>query len=304
MGAGVSVAEVPRRPDRRASGLLVAVVVFRDHDRTVAGRRRRGGWPPTWASRPPPRCPRRGSARRDVDPDGRADETVVITSLARTDVDATITVMPGGEDQPVSRTVPVDGASRNGACRRRARDAGAGRDRRDRRRPGRGRTIRGGDDVAIEPCARDRTDWYFASGTTVRGTQQDLALFNPFGDDAIVDVAFLTDTGVLEPDPVQGGGRAAPLAPRHPGARPRAPPGRRRRPRAHAPAGSSPSAAGLRRHAARGRRRDGVSLSVGAAQPAHVVRCRSARPATAPTHGRWPTWLADVDRRGRGGAPR
>ena len=48
------------------------------------------------------------------------------------------------------------------------------------------------------------TDWYFAGGTTVRGTQQFLALFDPFGDDAIVDVSFVTDTGVLEPAQVQG----------------------------------------------------------------------------------------------------
>ena len=52
-------------------------------------------------------------------------------------------------------------------------------------------------DLAVEPCARDAsTDWYFANGTTVRGAQQFIVLFNPFGDDAIVDVSFLTDGGV------------------------------------------------------------------------------------------------------------
>ncbi len=63
----------------------------------------------------------------------------------------------------------------------------------------------GQDDLAVEPCARDAaTDWYFANGTTVRGAQQFIVLFNPFGDDAIVDISFLTDTGVLEPDQTQG----------------------------------------------------------------------------------------------------
>jgi hypothetical protein len=38
----------------------------------------------------------------------------------------------------------------------------------------------------------------------VRGSQQFLVLFNPFGDDAIVDISFVTDTGVMEPDPTQG----------------------------------------------------------------------------------------------------
>ena len=60
-------------------------------------------------------------------------------------------------------------------------------------------------DLAVEPCAADAsTDWYFAAGTTVRGSQQFLALFNPFGDDAIVDISFVTDTGVMEPDGTQG----------------------------------------------------------------------------------------------------
>ncbi|MFN8026708.1 MAG: DUF5719 family protein, partial [Acidimicrobiia bacterium] len=43
-----------------------------------------------------------------------------------------------------------------------------------------------------------------ASGTTVKGSQHYLVLFNPFGDDAIADVSFLTDTGVQQPDDVQG----------------------------------------------------------------------------------------------------
>ena len=61
-----------------------------------------------------------------------------------------------------------------------------------------------GGDVGVESCTRTAApDWYFASGTTVDSSQQDLVLFNPFGDDAIVDVTFLTDAGVQEPDGLQ-----------------------------------------------------------------------------------------------------
>ena len=61
-----------------------------------------------------------------------------------------------------------------------------------------------GGDVAVESCTRTAAaDWYFASGTTVEGSQQDLLLFNPFGDDAIVDVSFVTDTGAQEPSALQ-----------------------------------------------------------------------------------------------------
>src|SRR5262249_2025139 len=57
----------------------------------------------------------------------------------------------------------------------------------------------------LEPCARGAsTDWYFAEGTTVKGAQESLALFNPFGDDAIVDVSLLTDSGPSEPDSLHG----------------------------------------------------------------------------------------------------
>jgi hypothetical protein len=38
----------------------------------------------------------------------------------------------------------------------------------------------------------------------VRGAEEYLALFNPFGDDAIVDVTALTDTGIQAPAEVQG----------------------------------------------------------------------------------------------------
>lgn len=60
------------------------------------------------------------------------------------------------------------------------------------------------DDLAMGPCSRTASsEWYFAGGTTVRGTEMTLALFNPFGDDAIVDLTYLTDTGVQTPEPAQ-----------------------------------------------------------------------------------------------------
>ena len=58
--------------------------------------------------------------------------------------------------------------------------------------------------AAITPCARSASStWYLPAGTTA-GAQQWLSLFDPFGDDAIVDVTFLTDGGPQAPDPLQG----------------------------------------------------------------------------------------------------
>jgi hypothetical protein len=52
---------------------------------------------------------------------------------------------------------------------------------------------------ATQPSSR----WYFAAGTTVRGVEQWLVLFNPFGDDAVVDLSFYTDSGLQEPGDLQ-----------------------------------------------------------------------------------------------------
>ncbi len=139
-------------------------------------------------------------------PDGRADETVIVANLDRNGVDVTITVMPGGDAAPKSEQLRLAPGEET-----RVRVA----DILETPEPGvvveaaGGRVVvshelTDGDDLAVAPCTRTTaTDWYFASGTTVDGTAQNLALFNPFGDDAIVDITFLTDTGVQEPDGLQ-----------------------------------------------------------------------------------------------------
>jgi hypothetical protein len=59
--------------------------------------------------------------------------------------------------------------------------------------------------LAATPCpTQPSSTWHFAIGTTVRGAEQWIVLFNPFGDDAIVDLSFFTDTGFELPDALQG----------------------------------------------------------------------------------------------------
>jgi hypothetical protein len=139
-------------------------------------------------------------------PDGAADETVVIASLAQSAIDATVTVMPGGDTAPKQRTlrlapgeqidVPVSeilATAEPGVVVETVGGAAAV-----------SHMLSHGDDVGVEACTRSAaSDWYFASGTTVEGSQQNLVLFNPFGDDAIVDVGFVTDTGAQEPSGLQ-----------------------------------------------------------------------------------------------------
>ena len=138
---------------------------------------------------------------------GRADETIVVSSAADTPITAIVTVMPGGTTSPSSRTLEV-------APHREVRlpvsqvlataDPGVVVEI-EGGQAAVAHEVRNGADFAAEPCARRASpDWYFAAGTTVRGTQQYLVLFDPFGDDAIVDVRFLTGSGVQEPDQLQG----------------------------------------------------------------------------------------------------
>lgn len=59
--------------------------------------------------------------------------------------------------------------------------------------------------TGVAPCASEPSArWYLANGVTERDAGQDLVLFNPFPDDAIVDVVFSTDRGRDEPRSLQG----------------------------------------------------------------------------------------------------
>lgn len=60
--------------------------------------------------------------------------------------------------------------------------------------------ISGARGASVAPCASEASPtWYLANGTTERDGVQVLALFNPFPDDAIVDITFSTDEGRDEP---------------------------------------------------------------------------------------------------------
>lgn len=55
------------------------------------------------------------------------------------------------------------------------------------------------------PCASSAGDrWYFAGGSTARDDRMLLALFNPFPEDAIVDLSFATDEGRTVPSDFTG----------------------------------------------------------------------------------------------------
>lgn len=66
-------------------------------------------------------------------------------------------------------------------------------------------SVRGQGGEADAPCAPSASDrWYLANGSTARGASQHLFLFNPFPDDAIVDITVATGLAVEEPNRLQG----------------------------------------------------------------------------------------------------
>jgi len=55
------------------------------------------------------------------------------------------------------------------------------------------------------PCATSASNsWWFASGTTTNEVQYQLYLLNPFPDDAVVDISFVTDGGIRTPSRFDG----------------------------------------------------------------------------------------------------
>ncbi len=54
-------------------------------------------------------------------------------------------------------------------------------------------------------CSRSTAErWYFASGLTEQGDTLTMALFNPTVTDAVVDMSFVTPSGLAEPQPFEG----------------------------------------------------------------------------------------------------
>jgi hypothetical protein len=55
------------------------------------------------------------------------------------------------------------------------------------------------------PCSRSTAStWYFASGSTVNGGTLAVALYNPTSTEAVVDMTFVTPSGIAEPQPFEG----------------------------------------------------------------------------------------------------
>jgi hypothetical protein len=66
-------------------------------------------------------------------------------------------------------------------------------------------TVVGRSGVDVTPCANSASDtWYLADGTTTSDAALRLVLYNPFPDDAVVDISLTTVERTLQPPNLQG----------------------------------------------------------------------------------------------------
>ena len=140
-------------------------------------------------------------------PDGRADEEIEIGNVDTHAADAIVTVFGGSDVPPVRRKYAVASGR---VVRVRVADLAAVPEPGVLVEVSGGRTvvehrISRGDDSALGPCAREPAPTTrFAAGSTGKGAELWLALFNPFPEDAIVDVRAITASGIRAPGPLQG----------------------------------------------------------------------------------------------------
>ncbi|MFZ4585545.1 MAG: DUF5719 family protein [Acidimicrobiia bacterium] len=136
--------------------------------------------------------------------DGNAAETVVIANVGSSSASVNVSVYSGVTGAPpAARSLQVDARSQT-----KVKVA----DIAEVPEPAVTVEARGGqvvvehsldgfDDAAVGPCARrGSASWYFPNGTTAKGFDQNLVIFNPYPDEAVVDVSFFTEEGVKRPE--------------------------------------------------------------------------------------------------------
>lgn len=146
-------------------------------------------------------------AEGTANPGGRADEELEIGNVGRRPLQAVVTVDGGSDVPPVVRPYTV---APGRVVRVHVADLAPIADPGVVVETSGGRavvehTLSRTGDTAMGPCAREPSrEVRFAAGTTSKGSELWLALFNPFPDDAIVDVEAVTDTGRRAPVRLQG----------------------------------------------------------------------------------------------------
>ena len=133
--------------------------------------------------------------------DGFADHSVIVANLAEDAVEGQVTVYPEGAE-PVTDQIDVDAG---GVTTVRLGDVveapfAAALVELEGGEVTVEHEVVGPTGADVSPCASAPSDtWYFPFGTTVRDTTELLALFNPFPEDAVLDLTVATEEGTRIP---------------------------------------------------------------------------------------------------------
>lgn len=139
-------------------------------------------------------------------PSGRADASVIVANTTRRDLSGTLTVTPASGD---AKSVPLTVPARSRVSTRLgdvvAADYVAATVDLDGGGVAVEHQVTSAHGTSVAPCASTGSSrWHVADGSTARDDTMLLALYNPFPEDAIVDLSFSTDEGRAVPADFQG----------------------------------------------------------------------------------------------------
>ena len=138
--------------------------------------------------------------------DGAAEQTVVLSNAADEDRQATLTAFTGEAEQ-ASTVVTLGAGTRTDVAVSDLVNAGwaAVLVEVDGGGVAVEHVLRGPTGTSAGPCSSTVSpSWYLPAGTTVLGVGHWLAVFNPFPDEAVVDLTFETETDTRTPPELQG----------------------------------------------------------------------------------------------------
>lgn len=139
-----------------------------------------------------------------ANPDSDQTASVAIQNATAKGIDATVTMMPNHGDATISQ-VKVPAASSASVREVGSADAMGAVVEIARGGVGVDETITSSIGESTTACASSTSDrWYVADGSTALGNTMLLHLFNPFPEDAIVDMDFATEQGPTAPGDFQG----------------------------------------------------------------------------------------------------
>lgn len=134
--------------------------------------------------------------------DGLAEQTVVVLNVSGSPISAKLTVFPD-HGEPVAHDLEVAPFSRRdvSVADLLTADHAAVLVELSGGEAAVEHVLRGPDGAAVAPCSSTSSNrWYVPAGSTAPGSREILAIFNPFPEDASVDLAFETEDGRRTPE--------------------------------------------------------------------------------------------------------